>query len=605
MSVNIQAEVSQRTYNVPVEVNTLLQDIEVDLSSSIIYAFSPTAKVERMQDGDNYLITITDKNGTTTAIVPIIDDENIDRVINQYFQEHPIIQQLIQQHNISAQAHQDIRNLINQAIGMIPTKVSQLRNDKKYISNFKELLVIYPSYREFPNIPPETERNMIFLDKSTGDMFVFGLNNNLTYTSIGISNQDNIYGGDSNTKQTKIFLRNDTAANWTINNPTLGKGQIGVEIDTKKFKFGDGQTPWNTLGYGAGADIALASASVNGLMSSSDFSKLAGIANGAQANVIEVVKVNGTALTITSKAVNVTVPTKTSDITNDSGFITTSDIPEGAAASTTTPAMDGTAAVGIELAFARGDHVHPSDTTKVDKVTGKGLSTNDYTTEEKNKLAGIAAGAQVNVQSDWNASSGDAAILNKPTTLAGYGITDAMTATAIETAINTAISAVFSYKGTKATVDALPASGNSTGDVWHVTATSGEYVWNGSAWQELGSAIDLSGYLQSVSIAGITLTPSSYTITVAQLKTALGLGDAAYKGVDTSIAVGSTSTKVPTSAAVATYVANNSTKVESSTTNGNIKINNVETQVYRLPTTTLDSSDTLILDCGNSTTNYT
>lgn len=34
---------------------------------------------------------------------------------------------------------------------------------------------------------------------------------------------------------------------------------------------------------------------------------------------------------------------------------------------------------------------------KVDKVAGKGLSTNDYTTSEKNKLAGIAEGAQVNV----------------------------------------------------------------------------------------------------------------------------------------------------------------------------------------------------------------
>lgn len=34
--------------------------------------------------------------------------------------------------------------------------------------------------------------------------------------------------------------------------------------------------------------------------------------------------------------------------------------------------------------------------TKVDKVTGKGLSTNDYTTEEKTKLAGIEAGAEVN-----------------------------------------------------------------------------------------------------------------------------------------------------------------------------------------------------------------
>ena len=55
--------------------------------------------------------------------------------------------------------------------------------------------------------------------------------------------------------------------------------------------------------------------------------------------------------------------------------------------------------------------------TKVDKVSGKGLSTNDYTTTEKNKLAGIAAGAEVNVQSDWNATSGDAFIKNKPTFL--------------------------------------------------------------------------------------------------------------------------------------------------------------------------------------------
>ena len=66
---------------------------------------------------------------------------------------------------------------------------------------------------------------------------------------------------------------------------------------------------------------------------------------------------------------NVAIPSKTSDLTNDSGFITTGDIPEGAAASTTTPLMDGTAAVGTELAFARGDHRHPSDTNKADKAT--------------------------------------------------------------------------------------------------------------------------------------------------------------------------------------------------------------------------------------------
>ena len=53
-------------------------------------------------------------------------------------------------------------------------------------------------------------------------------------------------------------------------------------------------------------------------------------------------------------------------------------------------------------------------TVFVAKETGKGLSTNDYTTTEKTKLAGIAEGAEVNVNADWNATSGDAKILNKP-----------------------------------------------------------------------------------------------------------------------------------------------------------------------------------------------
>lgn len=105
--------------------------------------------------------------------------------------------------------------------------------------------------------------------------------------------------------------------------------------------------------------------------------KLDGIASGAQANVIDTVKVNGSALTPSSKAVDVTVPTKTSDLTNDSSFITSSDIPEGAAASNTTPKMDGTAAKGSETAFARGDHVHPTDTSRQAKITASGLLKGD------------------------------------------------------------------------------------------------------------------------------------------------------------------------------------------------------------------------------------
>ena len=64
-------------------------------------------------------------------------------------------------------------------------------------------------------------------------------------------------------------------------------------------------------------------------------------------------------------------------------------------------------------------------TNKVDKVTGKGLSTNDYTTTEKNKLAGISPGAEVNVQSDWSVSDAesDSYIKNKPSTFPPSSIT--------------------------------------------------------------------------------------------------------------------------------------------------------------------------------------
>lgn len=116
---------------------------------------------------------------------------------------------------------------------------------------------------------------------------------------------------------------------------------------------------------------------------------------------INVIKVNGTAqdISATDKSVDISVPTKMSQITNDSGFITTSDIPEGATASTTVPLMDGTATVGKEMAFARGDHVHPTDTTRAAKTDVDAL-TKRVTTAEGNistiQTAGYQTGAQVN-----------------------------------------------------------------------------------------------------------------------------------------------------------------------------------------------------------------
>ena len=87
----------------------------------------------------------------------------------------------------------------------------------------------------------------------------------------------------------------------------------------------------------SGATIPTATTSQSGLMSASDKSKLNGIASNAQVNVIETVKVSGTALAVSGKAVN------------------------------------------IDLSG------------KVDTVSGKGLSTNDYTNADKAKLTNLAS----------------------------------------------------------------------------------------------------------------------------------------------------------------------------------------------------------------------
>lgn len=152
------------------------------------------------------------------------------------------------------------------------------------------------------------------------------------------------------------------------------------------------------------------------------------------------------------------IPTKITELTNDAGYITASDVPEGATASATTPKMDGTGSVGTEKTFARGDHVHPKDTSKADKAS----------------------------------------------TLAGYGITDAYTKTEIDAKMTSAVH----YKGTKTDYSALPTSGNQTGDMWNITnadATHGinagdNVVWNGSSWDVQAGTVDLSSYVKTTDL---------------------------------------------------------------------------------------------------------
>jgi len=89
-----------------------------------------------------------------------------------------------------------------------------------------------------------------------------------------------------------------------------------------------------------------------------------------------------------------TVPTKTSDLTNDSGFITSAAIP-------TVPTKVS------QLTNDSGYITSAAIENKVDRESGKGLSTEDYTTAEKNKLAGLKAPENLSfATANWVASNG-------------------------------------------------------------------------------------------------------------------------------------------------------------------------------------------------------
>lgn len=99
------------------------------------------------------------------------------------------------------------------------------------------------------------------------------------------------------------------------------------------------------------------------------------------------------------------------------------------------------------------------------------------------KLEGIAAGAEVNVNADWNSSSGDSKILNKPTlgAAAAKGIVstissdsnDLPTATAVKQYVSTAVSGGAAFQGTAPTTFAPT---NYTAGWYWVVGTAGTYA---------------------------------------------------------------------------------------------------------------------------------
>ena len=187
---------------------------------------------------------------------------------------------------------------------------------------------------------------------------------------------------------------------------------------------------------------------------------------------------------------------------------------------------------------------------KVDKVEGKVLSSNDYTTAEKEKLAGLsnyddadirasiatkAEADSVYTKEEVNTELGKKADkttvetltttvngkADKATTISGYGITDAYT----KTEVDAKVSSVYKYKGSVANEAALPTEGQVIGDVYNLEDTGMNVAWTGEGWDKLGSVIDLTPYLTKEdagkTYAAKATTLEGYGITDAYTKSAV------------------------------------------------------------------------------------
>lgn len=282
--------------------------------------------------------------------------------------------------------------------------------------------------------------------------------------------------------------------------------------------------------------------------------------NKAQANVIESVKVNGTALTVTSKAVDITVPTDNASLANGAGYAVATD---------------------VEAAYVK-------------KETGKGLSTNDFTSTYKSNvdsntsarhthsnktvLDGISSakvsawdsaqpnvieGVKVNgtsltptskvvditVPTKVSALTNDTGFITKssditgnaatatkatqdasgnvitstyakiasptftgtpkaPTASEGNNSTQIATTAFVTKAISSAVGGItsISYQ----IVASLPETG-AAGVIYLIAHQHGtsdsydEYIWTGTAFEKIGNTdVDLSGYLKKTDMAAIT-----------------------------------------------------------------------------------------------------
>lgn len=262
------------------------------------------------------------------------------------------------------------------------------------------------------------------------------------------------------------------------------------------------------------------------VLSSNDYTndektKLAGIAEGANKTIVDATLSETSTNPVQNQAVNAALSNKVSK--EDGKGLSTNDftteekdklagIAEGANKTVVDDKISTTSTNPIQNKV-----ITTELNKKVNSVSGKGLSTNDYTTEEKTKLTGIAAGAQVNVIESIKVNGTAQAITDKAVNITVPTNTNQLTngagfqnASQVSSAISKALEGIttIDYQvvtelpetGTKGTIY-LKSNGGTSPNIYD------EYIWVTDKFEKIGTTeVDLTNYWNTTNLAALTNT---------------------------------------------------------------------------------------------------
>lgn len=318
----------------------------------------------------------------------------------------------------------------------------------------------------------------------------------------------------------RIQLRRGLAATWTTVNPVLAQGEIGLELDTYKFKWGDGVVAWNSLSYfGGGISIG----DVTGLAAA-----LAGKVDDSQITAFMLTLLDDPDAATARATLELGNVNNTSDANKPVSTATQAAL--DLKSNTNNPTFTGTvtgitkAMVGLGAVDNTSDADKPVSTAtqtalnaKLDdsQATAFGLSLLDDADATAGRATLGLGTAATTASTDYTpaAHAGAGGAAHAVATGATAGFMSATDKTKLDTLAN-----YTSFKGVFADLAALQTAipTGVTGDWAHISNPSGAAhiaVWatDSASWDEVGETVAAPGTDISITRTGTSVTVVSST----------------------------------------------------------------------------------------------